>query len=150
MNKKKEAVFFIESQPPHLGELISVLLKIKDFDKMHICVNATPSVLPISRVIATWLFLLDAYKNKITATAMIPKFSEMAELPEMFKGCTVLTTSTEVYVHMSSLGVATELVPRTLGYCETFQKTAYRQGRALDYLLSQSVQVAKNVSKKGE
>lgn len=147
MSNKKEAVFLVESQPPHLGELISVLLKIRDYDKMHICVNATPSVLPIPRVLATWLFLLDAYKDKITVSAMIPKFAEMPELPKTLKHCTVLTTSPKVYVHMSSLNIETELVPKTLGYCETFQRTAYRQGRALDYLLSHVTKIAKNIIK---
>lgn len=147
MSNKKEALFLVESQPPHLGELISVLLKIKEYDIMHICVSAIPKVTPVPRVMATWLFLLDAYKDKITVSAMRSKFEEMPELPKTFKDCTVLTTSTKVYVHMSSLNVEAELVPKTLGYCSTFQRTAYRQGRALDYLLSQAARAAKHITK---
>ena len=142
---KKEALFLIESQPPHLGELVSVLLKIKEYDVMHICVSAIPQVVPINRVMATWLFLLDAYKDKVTVSAMLSKFEEMPELPEMFKGCTVLTTCTKVYVHLSSLNLKAELVPKTLGYCGAFQRTAYRQGRALDYLLSHAIRVSKHI-----
>lgn len=145
MSNKKEAVFFIESQPPHLGELTSVLLKLRDYDVMHICVSAVPKVLPVSRVIATWYFLLDAYKDKITVAAMIPKFDELPEIPKIFKHCTVLTTSMKVYVHMASLNAETELVPKTIGYHGVFQRTAYRQGRALDYLLSQGVRAAKHI-----
>jgi len=136
LKNKKEALFLIESQPPHLGELISILLKLKEYDIMHICVSGIPKVIPVSRVIATWQFLLHDYKNKVTILTMIVKYEELTALPEIFKKCTVLTTSSKVYTHMSSLGVETELVPKTIGYCDTFQRTAYRQGRAYDYLLA--------------
>ena len=101
MPNKKEALFVLESQPPHLGELIPVLLKIKEYDIMHICINGIPKVVPIPVVIATWHFLLDAYKDKITVSTLFEKFEELPELPEVFKHCTVLTTSPKVYTHMA-------------------------------------------------
>lgn len=143
-SNKKEAVFFIDSQPPHLGELVSVLLKMKDYDIVHICVKGIPEVVPIPRVLATWIFLLDVYKDKITVSALAMKFDELSKIPEVYKHCTVLTTSTKVYVHMSSLNVEAELVPTTMGYCGVFQRTAYRQGRALDYLLHRGVRAIGN------
>ena len=121
---KKEAVFLLESQPPHLGELISVLLKMKEYDTMNICVNGIPKVVSIPVVIATWTHLLDAYKDKITVSSLVTKFEELAELPEIFKNCTVLTTSTKVYVQMTSLNIEVELVPTALGYSGIFQRTA--------------------------
>ncbi len=144
MSKSKEAVFFVESQPPHLGELTSVLLKIKAYDVMHICVSGIPQVMSVERALVTWKFLLDVYKDKITVSALLVNFSELPELPERFKNCTVLTTSTKVFVHMTSLDVSVELVPRVLGYHDIFQRTAYRQGRALDYLHSNKTQTAKH------
>jgi len=146
MANKKEALFLVESQPPHLGELISVLLKINDYGTMHICVSGIPQVIPIPRVMATWLFLLSKYSHKITVSALLTNFDMMPELPEKFKHCTVLTTSPKVFVHMSSLEIPVELVPKTLGYCGVFQRTAYRQGKALDYLLSKA-KMAKNIVK---
>jgi hypothetical protein len=143
MSNKKEALFVLESQPLHLGELISVLLKIGEYDIMHICVSSTPKAMPIPKVVATWLFLLHAYKHKITVSSLFDKFTEIAGLPEIFKHCTVLTTSKEVYVHMTSLNIPVELVPRALGFYESFQRTAYRQGRALDYLLNVGAKAAK-------
>ena len=140
---KKEALFLIESQPPHLGELTSVLLKMKEYDIMHICVSGIPKVMPIPKVVATWLFHLVAYKDRVTVSSLLIKFTELPKLPEMFKHCTVLTTSVKVYVHMTSLNVPVELVPRALGYHGIFQRTAYRQGRALDYLLGHAVRGAK-------
>lgn len=140
---KNEALFLVESQPPHLGEMTSVLLKMKDYDVMHICVSGIPKVMPVPKVIATWLFHLAPYKDKVTVSSLFMKFEEMPKLPEMFKHCTVLTTSTKVYVHMTSLNVKTELVPTVLGYHGAFQRTAYRQGRALDWLLSQKARAAK-------
>jgi len=147
MANKKEALFLVESQPPHLGEIISVLLKIKDYDVMHICVSGIPKVVPIERVLATWTFLVDSLKdkNKVTVSAITLEFATMPNIPEVYEHCTVLTTSPKVYVHMTSLNIETELVPKTLGYCGVFQRTAYRQGRALDYLLSQGARAAKHV-----
>ena len=147
MPNKREALFLVESQPPHLGELISILLKMNEYDIVHVCVSGIPSVLPISRVTVTWRFILNAYKRKATVSYINTKFEEMPGLPEMFKHCTVLTTSPKVYVHMSSLGIPTELVPRTMGYCGVFQRTAYRQGRALDFLLSNTVRGVKQIRK---
>lgn len=143
MPNKNEALFLIESQPPHLGELIPVLLKMKDYDVIHVCVSGIPKVTSIPRVIATWLFLLTAYKDKVTVSSLLMKFEELPRLPELFKHCTVLTTSTKVYVHMTSLNIETELVPKVLGYHGIFQRTAYRQGRALDWLLGHAVQAGK-------
>jgi len=140
---KKEALFVLESQPPHLGELIPVLLKMKEYDVMHLCVSSIPRVMPVSSVIATWFFLLAAYKDKVTVSSSLIKFEELEELPEIFKHCVVLTTSTKIYVHMASLNIATELVPQALGYHGIFQRTAYRQGRALDYLISHGARAGK-------
>ena len=142
MSKSKQAVFFVESQPPHLGELTSILLKIKEYDVMHICVSGIPKVMSIKRAMVMWEFHLDAYKDKVQVSAITVKFEELAELPEMFKECTVLTTSMAVYVHMSSLNIESELVPRALGYYGMFQRTAYRQGRALDFLHQHAAQAA--------
>jgi len=148
MSNKKEAVFFLDSQPPHLGELIPVLLKIKEYDIVHICVSGIPKVIPIPNVIATWLFLLEAYKHKITVSSLLINFEELSELPEIFKDCTVLTISPKIYVHMTSLNIETELVPRARGYVGIFQRTAYRQGRALDYLYRYGTQKAKYIPDK--
>ncbi len=145
--RNKDAVFFIESQPPHLGEFISVLLKIGEYDTINICVSGISKVVAISTVIATWLLLLRAYGDKVTVSALATKFEELTELPEIYKDCTVLTTSTKVYVQMTSLNIDVELVPRALGYSGIFQRTAYRKGRALDYLLSQGVRAAKHTKK---
>jgi len=142
--KSKDAVFFIESQPPHLGELISVLLKMKEYDTMNICVSGIPKVVSVSMAIATWTHLLDAYKDKVTVSALATKFEELSELPEIFANCTVLTTSTKVYVQMTSFDIEVELVPTALGYSGIFQRTAYRKGRALDYLLNKGVRAAKH------
>lgn len=147
---KKEALFLLESQPPHLGELTSILLKMKEYDIMHVCVSGVPKVMPINRVIATWLFHLEAYKHKATVSSLLIKFEELPALPEIFKHCTVLTTSIKVYVHMTSLNIPVELVPHALGYHGIFQRTAYRQGRALDYLLGRAMQAAKYTPTKEE
>lgn len=145
---KKEALFLVESQPPHLGELISILLKMQEYDIMNICVSTAPKVMPVPKVVATWQFLLGAYKHKVTISTLFEKFGEMPGLPEVFKNCTVLTTSTKVYVHMTSLNIPVELVPRALGYHGVFQRTAYRQGRALDYLLAVGAKAAKYTPQK--
>ena len=147
MPDKKSAVFFLESQPPHFGELISVLLKMRDYDFMNICVSGISKTMPVRNVVATWLFVLDAYRDKMTISALAFPFIELSELPKQFKDCTVLTTDREVFVHMSSLNIPAELVPRTLGYHGVFIRTAHRQGRALDWLLKQAAHNVKHVPK---
>jgi len=143
MPSEKQALFLLDSQPPHLGELISVLLKMKDFDIMNICVSGFSKSMPIQNVVATWLFVMSAYEN-VTVSALLLPFIELSELPSQFKDCTVLTTDRKVFVHMSSIGVPVELVPRTLGYHGIFIRTAYRQGRALDWLLREAAHSMKN------
>ncbi len=117
---------------------------------MHICVNGITKGVPIQNVLATWAFIMGAYKDKVTVSALIVPFTELPELPPQFKDCTVLTTDRKVFVHISSIGVPVELVPRTLGYHGVFLRTAYRQGRALDWLLSQATHSMKNKAAKLE
>ena len=135
MTKNKEAVFFLESQPPHLGELVSILLKLDEYDKMHLCVTGAAKVMPVHKAVAIWAFIFKSYPKEITISSLSTDFMELTELPEIYKNCVVLTTSNKLYVHLTSIRVPVELVPRTLGYHDIFQRVAYRKGRALDYLL---------------
>ena len=149
MSENKEALFLLDSQPPHWGELVSVLLKLKDYDQMHICVSGISKIMPIKHVVANWLFVMGAYKN-VTISALLIPFADVAVLPEQFKDCTVLTTNREIFVHMSSVGIPVELVPRTLGYHGIFLRTAYRQGRALDWLLKSTQSMLRSNPRKLE
>ena len=83
MPENKSALFLLDSQPPHLGELVSVLLKMKDYEFMHICVSGLPKTMPIRNVVATWLFVMNAYKN-VTVSALVMPFTELPELPQQY------------------------------------------------------------------
>lgn len=131
---KTKALYITESQPPHLGELISLLSVINDYDIIAICVNGNTKVMPIQHVLSTWVFLTQPYKDKIVTCASTDNFSTVAKLPEEFKDYTVLTTSDEVFAHLSSLNVTVRLIPRAKGYWPVFERVAYRQGLALEWL----------------
>ena len=139
MPLKNKAVFLLESQPPHLGELITVLNKIREYDPLYICVNKNVKVLPLQFAMTTWFFLMShitGEKPTIFA-ADFKQFESISKLPDQpeFKDCTILTTNKEISIHLSSINVPVELVPHVLGYHSVFLRSAYRQGRALDYLL---------------
>jgi len=135
---KKEAMFLVESQPPHIGELLSVLMKIDEYDFIYVVVTGTPLVLPVAHALTTWSVMLKAYKDKVLICSSNQKFTEIVKLPKQYKDCTVLTTSRKTFIHMSSNNIASELVGRPMGYHSTFLRTAYRQGRALDWLINKA------------
>jgi hypothetical protein len=129
-----KAVILLESQPPHIGEISAIWSEIDNFDLMYICVDANVSIMPLPIVLKSWEILLKPYKNKVVLCATKEKFDEITVLPELFKGCTVLTTSSKVFVHLGSLNIPVKTVNRLTGYHGIFLRAAYRQGRALDWL----------------
>lgn len=132
----KQAVFLVESQPPHLGEFVAFMLEIDNFDLVHVCLIGKESVMPIQHVQSIWQILARPFADKVMIHYSTNDFTELSVLPVELKDCVVLTQSAEIFVHMNTIGVPVKLLARLMGYSNIFQRVAYRQGRALDWLLN--------------
>lgn len=136
ISDKKIGIFTLISQPLNVGEILSVLSVIDKFDILVLCLKTPSKLIPISQLQKMWSFILKAYTDKILITAWGESFTEILALPDEFKKATVLTISKKVYAHLNSIGIVCELVPHMKGYHSTFLRKAYREGIALDYILS--------------
>lgn len=130
----KKAVLIVESQPPHLGELISLISIIDSYDLVLVSISSTAKVIPLRHVLSTWAFITQPYKEKIVITVADIDFDAVAKLPDEFKDYDILTTSKPTFVHLSSIGANVKFVARAKGYWPIFERVAYRQGIAYDWL----------------
>ena len=131
---KNIAVFTLISQPPNASEIVSVLQAVNKFDVLILCIKTPMKVMPIPNVTRIWQFVLEPYKNKVLLTSSDIDFSKVVTLPEGFKDKTILTLSKKVFIHLSTMGVKVALSDRLKGYHDVFLRSAYIQGRALDYI----------------
>ena len=131
-----KAVLLLESQPPHLGEMMQIIQLLKRFSFLHICLVAKPAVMEIKAAVGIWTALLQPYVGKVQLGVFAGKFTDIAkdDLPKLYDDCTYQTASREIFVHLSTMNVSVELIPRALGYNTTFIRTAFRQSKALDWL----------------
>lgn len=131
---KNIAVFTLISQPPNASEIVSVLQAIEKFDIVILCIKTPTIVMPIQHVSKIWQMILKPYSKKTLLTASDIDFSKVVTLPESFDDKTILTLSKKVFVHLSTMGVKCVLVDKLRGYHDVFLRSAYIQGRALDYI----------------
>jgi len=109
---------------------------IDNFDILVLCFKIPTSVIPIQQVIQMWSLALSGYKDKIILTSWHEDFAEITKLPGGYEDATILTISKEIYAHLNSLGIKSELVGHMKGYHSTFLRKAYREGIALDWIQS--------------
>lgn len=147
---KRKGVLIIESQPPTAGEFLQLIMQLNHYDFIYICLNFTAEVMAIPRVLTIWKYFLSPYKKKTAVVQVTGNFASVSkeELPEMFKKCTYLTTNKAAFVHLSSMNVPVELIPRVLGYYSIFIRSAYRQSMALDWLEGKTINSANNLNKR--
>lgn len=133
MTNRKIAVLEVESQPPNLGEMLTILTVIDKYDHLFICVSSELKVMSLTNVFALWNFLLKPYADKVTICKSDSKFTTLTQMDKFPEGAVVLTTSEKTLAHLTSIGIPVNLVSRPTGYVNTFFRVAYRQGRAYDY-----------------
>ncbi len=134
--KKANAVLLINSQPPHLGELLQFIQQLNKYEFIYVCITGNIAVIALDHVLAIWRNILAPYSNK-SAVMFFQKDiykSSREDFPGAFKDCVWLTADRATYVHLSTLQVNVELIPRAMGYRGTFLRVAFRQSKALDYL----------------
>ena len=136
--KINKAVFLLESQPPHIGEVLSVLSVIDEYEFLYICVSNRATVLPILHVIKIWEQLLKAYDKKIAVCSEEWDFVTSTNLPEKFKDCAIFTVSQKIYANLSIGSLPVELVATAIGYETIFEASAFKKGRAYHYIKSKS------------
>ena len=133
--KKNVALFSLISQPPNASEIVAVLHAVNEFDILILCIKTPIKVMPLPHVTKIWQEILRPYKDKTLLVASSVDFSSASALPESFRDKTILTLSKKAYVHLSTMGIKKVLLmDRLRGYHDTFLRSAYIQGRALDYI----------------
>lgn len=144
--KRKEAVLFLQSQPPHIGEAITILNNINFYDHMYLCICGKPSIIPLQKVLALWTIMLQHFKHKISVTfiSLNPNDFTSENYPAIIDDRLLLTCSQKEFTHLSSLGYPVKLLPRVMGFHPTFLRAAYRQSRALDWLIGGNVNATHN------
>ena len=132
---KNIGLFVLISQPPNIGELVSVLSVIDNYDALILCFKSPAKVMPLKHVSLLWSSALKGFKNKVIFTSSDIDFATVAELPEAYNGQTVLTLSKKVFVHLSTMGIKVQLVDRVKGFHDIYLRSAYMQGRAYDFIM---------------
>lgn len=132
---KNIALFLLISQPPNVSEIVSVIQTIDKYDALIICFKTPMEVMPLQHVIEIWSLILNKYKGKFILTSCDTDFATVAKLAEEFHDKTILTLSKKVFVHLSTMGIHVKLVNKVRGYNDMFLRSAYIQGRALDYIM---------------
>lgn len=133
--EQNKAVFFLQSQPPTIGEVLSVISQIDNYDKLYICINSKSSVMPIAKTIAIWYAILKPYgaKTVIVSYDFYSLFT-LSSIPKKFSNCKILTKSQKLFVHLSAINVNVDLIGTPSGFEDIFEQTAYRQSIALYWL----------------
>ena len=146
--KLNKAVLIVESQPPHLGELLQLLSQLNKYDLIYLCINGKEKVMNYSHVLQLWQFILQPYVDKVNLMLFPHNLTEFDkdDIPELLDECLFLTASREIFVRLSTIGCQVEMIPQALGYRSLFFRTAFRQSKALDWLESRFVNSATNVN----
>jgi len=151
-NRKKpnSAVLIIDSQPPHLGELLQLLSNLHKYDLICFCINGQEKVISHQHVLQIWHSILQPYAEKVSLMVFSYDFTQLDKdlIPEMLENCTFLTSDRQIFVHLSGIGLNAELIPRALGYHSIFFRAAFKQSKALDWLESKFINSITNINKK--
>lgn len=141
----KKGVLLLESQPPHIGEVLQVYQQLDRYDSLYICIPLNNMIMPFKLVHAIWSAILKSHATRVQLAAVNGNFAEMSitELPLLFKDHVYLTSDRTVFVHLSSMNIPVELIPEAIGYRGIFLRSAYRQSRALSHLEKGFVNSAK-------
>lgn len=119
------------------GELLAILGVLEQYDALFICIKQTNIVIDYSYAVMAWHKVLSKLKTEteLYVTYSDTEFEEIITLPNEYKNIEILTFDYGIYVHLSSIGAKCKLVNRPIGYRSEFFRAAYRQSKALDFLL---------------
>lgn len=143
--KNKKGVLLVDSQPPHVGEFLQARQMLDKYDFLYVCITKGTMVIPVDQVAKIWAYLFSAYGDRMKITYVELEFGEalIDDLPGLFDKCVYLTSDRDVFVHLSTLDIDVELIPRSFGYHGIFLRNAYRQSKALDWLEFKYINQAK-------
>lgn len=123
------------AQPPHMGHVGAAINALEDADHVIMCVQETNLMINHRSTVAT-LKLLEKITDKISVTSHEADFSFITKLPKDLPPFDqIVTTNNDMYVHLMSCGIENVvLIPKLLGYEDTYMMHAFNQGLALDSL----------------
>lgn len=133
-NQYKHALFVLDSQPPHLGEVLSVIRELDNYETMLVCIKNRSIIMKVPQVLMIWQLILKQYSHKCMICAWHEDFAEISTLPDQFNGKQIITFDSKIYAHLSSINIPTKLVLDIPGYCTLFIRSSYRQGFAWNWL----------------
>jgi hypothetical protein len=137
LKNKKIGIFIIESQPPMFGELLAIIGVLDNYDVLFICIRQQNMVVNYQYAVMVWHRVLSnlATDTDLYVTYADTDFDNISVVPKEYDDAEILTCDMNTYVHLNSIGANCKLVNRPIGYRSEFYRAAYRQSKALDYLL---------------
>jgi hypothetical protein len=139
----------VEAQPPTFGLIWSIKRIAKNYDEIVVCVRDNPTFINTQIVVEMLAEVLDL--PKIMVISHPQNFEEMIEFPQdlPYFNC-IATISERIFINLISKNYGCYLIPRALGYDESFHIHAWRQANALDVLRSNIKQIPIKNLKKAE
>ena len=137
MTEKEKSIVLIPitAQPPTFGMVLSIMAIEKRYDKIILCVLDNPILIPTELILKMLSLVFVLPKFTIISDAM--NFETLVgfphDLPEFNH---VATTSERIYANLQVKGCNCFLIPRAIGYDESFHRNAFKQSQVLELLRS--------------
>ncbi len=131
---KKTALYPTISNPPTFGMVLGLKYIEDKYDKIFVCVNNKPLIIPINKVIYMLEKVLAKDNSKYSVITSDTDFENVTVLPQELPSFDdIITESTEIYSNFKSKGYGNVvLIPRPLGWHDTFHRIAYERSVILD------------------
>ena len=144
----KTVLIPVDAQPPTFGMVMSIMAIADNYDEIVICIRDKPILLDTEALIQMLSVVFRLPKFMVISHTQ--DFEELVEFPQDLPFFNhVASMSDRVYTNLALKGYGCYLIPRPLGYDETFHRHAWRQSNALDMLRSRIKQIPfKNYNKK--
>ena len=135
--KEKIVLIPVVEQPPSFGTVLSIKANENSFDKIIICIRNKEIVINPETVKMMYELIFNNPKYEIIINEA--DFKSIVTLPSNLPKFNIIATlSYKVFVNLSLLDYPITLLPRTVGYIDTFLRKAYRQGMSYDLLKMKS------------
>jgi len=138
----------VVGQPPTYGMVMAIFAVADEYDEVILCVRDNPMIIPTNTVMMMLGYVFK--KPKFIIVSHKADFADICEIPsEIIDDVThIASLSYHVYINLTSHGYHVRLLPKPFGYNDTFMRTAYQQGFALD-MLYQNSKLSDNKNKEG-
>lgn len=136
----KTVLIPVDAQPPTFGMIMAIMAISDTYDEVVICVRDNPVLMDTETIIQMLSVVFRLPKFMVISHHQ--NFEELVEFPQDLPFFNhVASLSDRVHTNLTLKGYGCYLIPRPMGYDESFHRQAWRQSNALDILRSHIKQV---------